>query len=178
MLGVSDEQRMMYKGTLFSDIFRDSVNKRLARSPNVHDLATKSSQRQSSPGLSRGEINDSTHPNEFAGHAQDENEQLKLMQQQHQYVAQLQQEAHENQLMQTKLFYAIECKDFAAFKSVFHGLTDIQIHHLIFSCDRLGFSLIHLCAFFGQFEILKYMVAEFKKSSLKILKLRQVVQSQ
>lgn len=80
--------------------------------------------------------------------------------------------------MQTKLFYAIECKDLAAFKSVFRGLTDVQIHHLVFSCDRLGFSLIHLCAFFGQFEILKYMVAEFKKSSLRILQGRQEYQSQ
>lgn len=67
------------------------------------------------------------------------------------------------------MFQAIEQGDVGAFKGVLDSMNNIQVHQLIYVCDKFGYTLIHLCSFFGQLEILEYMIYKFREASMNIL---------
>ena len=46
-------------------------------------------------------------------------------------------------MKQAKLFCAIEEGNMNAFMDIFNSFNHINVHQLIFSCDRFGYSLIH-----------------------------------
>lgn len=85
-------------------------------------------------------------------------------------MLQMQREYNEHQVRQNMLFTAIESRDMNTFVNTFRRLNHVQVHQLIFLFDKHGYTLIHSCAFFGQFEILKYLIESFKDSSDKILR--------
>ena len=68
------------------------------------------------------------------------------------------------------LFSAIENRDKNTFVNVFRSLNHVQVHQLILIFNNCGETLIHQCAICGQYDILKYLIRNFKESSLLLLR--------
>ena len=81
----------------------------------------------------------------------------------------MQREHYENQMRQFQLFSFIEQGNFKAFVGLLSLFNDLQCYQLLYSCDRFGYSLIHQCAFFGQLDILKFLVTRFRASATRLL---------
>ena len=57
---------------------------------------------------------------------------------------------------------AIRDGDLKGFSKIIRSLSCKQVYQLVYMVDNFGYSLIHLCAFFGRFEILKDLVYIFQ----------------
>ena len=69
----------------------------------------------------------------------------------------------------TIIMDCIESGDKVKFMQMIKKLNKTQVYQLIYAKDIIGYNLIHKCAFKNRFEMLKFLIEQFKVSCREIL---------